>query len=62
MAQSAKGVSLSTYATGPGPGDDSGYREPLAFRTGQAELTFPALGTAGSHILAWFSSQTLRIT
>lgn len=32
MAQSRKEVSLSTYATGSGPRDDSGYSEPLAVK------------------------------
>ena len=46
-----KGVSLSTYALDPGPGDNSGYWQPLAFRTCQAELTFLVLGTTGLHVL-----------
>lgn len=57
MAQSGKGVSLTTYTTGFGPRDTSGSWQPLAFKSRQAELTFLVLGATGSHILS-FSSLT----
>lgn len=39
MAQSRKGVSVSTDTPGSGSGDNSGYWQSLAFKTGQAEST-----------------------
>lgn len=44
-------VSPSTHVPGPGPGDNSGYWQPLAFRAHQVELTFLVLGTIVSHMI-----------
>lgn len=46
-----KRVSPSTYVPGPGPGDNSGYWQPLAFRAHQVELTFLVLGTTVSYMI-----------
>lgn len=46
-----KRFSPSTYIPGPGPGDNSGYWQPLAFRAHQVELTFLVLGTTVSYMI-----------
>lgn len=58
MAQSRKGVSVSTDTPGSGSGDNSGYWQSLAFKTGRAEST--CLWAGGGRKVAYLSLVFLR--
>ena len=57
-----KRVSPPTCVPGPGPGDNSGCWQPLAFGAHQVELSFLVLGTAVSHMIRLVPLQSLQIT